>query len=279
MSASYQHAPRRLAYVRSERLSSDVDVLGLGDYACAFVASMRSFRRWVSNGTPSLLFITFFFFCTRYSRTELGLLISVLQGVFGTGKSILAARGGPRRGDAPPFYQRGGLRPAANVAKMYVANPSTMWIVDLGSMRSARPLLRACGISWANSPGAASAGPKTETNDSEVSMGRVLQDQSSERLGAASAAGHKPNAHVFRVFEGRQGGRMQNRKGHYMKAAMSESHSQSNTLESPEDEPGVATVEVEVSMGAGSAGHRDARVVVTCLLVIFCYRYRPVGRV
>ena len=41
--------------------------------------------------------------------------------------------------------------------------------------------------------------------------------------------------------------RMQNRKGHFMKAGMLES--QLNTLESPEDEPGVVTVSVKMSTG------------------------------
>ena len=41
--------------------------------------------------------------------------------------------------------------------------------------------------------------------------------------------------------------RMQNGKGHFMMAAVLEN--QSNTLESPEDEPGVVTVSVEMSTG------------------------------
>ena len=105
MSASYQHALRRLAYVRSERSSSDESTY------------------WVWETTPVPLWprcdhlggglryvfppFYYFFLLLRPLLTDRAGFVKVLQGVFGTGKSTLAARGGPRRGDAPPFYRQG----------------------------------------------------------------------------------------------------------------------------------------------------------------------------
>jgi gluconokinase len=172
-----------------------------------------------------------------------------------------------------PFIDGDDLHPAANVAKMARGEP--LDDVDRRPWLDAiRKAAVACvGDQVGECPGIESAaGPKRETDAPERLT--AYDSQNVVRVGARTwrpgvivacsslkktyravlrgeDVSSMPSLRTYFVYlKGDRDvlmARMQHRQGHFMKAGMLES--QLSTLESPEDEPGVVPVSVEMSTG------------------------------
>ena len=158
-----------------------------------------------------------------------------------------------------PFIDGDDLHPAANVAKMSRGEP-----LDDADRRPWLDAIRKTAVAYVRDqlgewPGAESLmGSKTETDASEawrpgviVACSALKKTYRAVLRGEGASGSSMPATALPTYFVYLKGdrdvlmARMQNRKGHFMKAGMLES--QLDTLESPEDEPGVVTVSVEMS--------------------------------
>ncbi|KAG8213675.1 Ctr copper transporter family-domain-containing protein [Butyriboletus roseoflavus] len=179
----------------------------------------------------------------------------VVMGVSGTGKSTLGAA--LSKTFHLPFIDGDDLHPAANVAKMSRGEPledvdRLPWLDTIRETAIARVL---------GGGGQTEMERKTGTEERELEMrdeawrpGVIVACSSLKKAYRAVLRGEGSALDAFSLptyFVYLKGdrdvlmARMQNREGHFMKAGMLES--QLDTLESPEDEPGVVTVSVETS--------------------------------
>ncbi|KAI9572189.1 P-loop containing nucleoside triphosphate hydrolase protein [Boletus coccyginus] len=197
--------------------------------------------------------------CPSINRDASGARFIVVMGVSGTGKSTLGAA--LARAMHLPFIDGDDLHPAVNVAKMSRGEPlddadRSPWLDTIRGTAVASVLGQ-----LDEQPGVdpeVAGGPKTEDPaGARAGAGVVVACSSLKKTYRAVLRGDpgvfsRPCATslptYFVYLKGDQDvlmARMRDRKGHFMKAGMLES--QLRTLESPEGEPGVVSVSVEMS--------------------------------
>ena len=165
---------------------------------------------------------------------------SLLQGVSGTGKSTLgAALAGALH---LPFIDGDDLHPATNVAKMARGEPlgdgeRQPWLETIRKTAMARVVAQL-----------------EQTGEREGRVGVIVACSALKKAYRAVLRGEADAVSLPTYFVYLKGerevllARMQHRTGHFMKAGMLAS--QLDTLESPEGEPGVVTVDVDMSTAA-----------------------------
>ena len=208
----------------------------------------------LGHGTLAPFFcLSALLFGVRYSRTD--------QGVSGTGKSTLGTA--LARAMHLPFIDGDDLHPAGNVAKMARGEP-----LDDADRQPWLEAIRKTAVACVRDQmGERPGAREPDASERLTEYASTVRVRGTWRPGVIVACSSLKKTYRA-VLRGEDGSstpslstyfvylkgdrdvlmaRMQNRKGHFMKAGMLES--QLSTLESPEDEPGVVTVSVEMSTG------------------------------